>query len=220
MVQNGIRQEGISHLLTYGLSKAKNIKILDLQDNTFTRKAASILATVVMDWPEIEELGVGDCLLSAPGGKLLAQGLSKGQNKKLQILRLQYNDINARGLEMLTQAVSSALPSLRKVELNGNKFSEEDQSVMNLKEILEERKEKLAGNVVMEDDWGLDSLSDLEEESEGEEEGEEEEEEEEAEERREKLLKEEMEAQEQPVALKEEKDVDELAEELEKKVTI
>jgi Ran GTPase-activating protein 1 len=219
MVQNGIRQEGISHLLTDGLRHAKNIKVLDLQDNTFTLLGAKALATVAPGWMEIEELGVGDSLLSAKGGIVVAEALSKGANKKLQILRLQYNDINTRGLRVFTRAVKNALPALRKIELNGNKFSEEDQSVMTLKEILEERKEKLAGNLVMEDDWGLDGLSDLEEESEDEEEDEEEEEEE-AEERREKLLEEEEKAQEEPVALKKDKDIDDLADELEKKVTI
>jgi Ran GTPase-activating protein 1 len=223
MVQNGIRQEGISHLLTDGLRHAKGIKVLDLQDNTFTLQGAKALATVVPGWTEIEELGVGDSLLSAKGGILVAKTLSKGANKKLQILRLQYNDINTKGLRVFTSAVENALPALRKIELNGNKFSEEDQSVMILKEILEERKEKLAGNLVMEDDWGLDSLSDLEEESEDEEEDEEEEEEEEeeeADERREKLLEEAEVAQEEPVALEQDKDVDELADELEKKATI
>jgi Ran GTPase-activating protein 1 len=105
------------------------------------------------------------------------------------------------------------LPALKKIELNGNKFSEDHQSIMELKELLEERKEKLAGDIVMEDEWGLDSLSDLEDESEEEEE---EEEEEEAEELRERLLEEAKEAQEEPVAQKEDKDVDELAAELKK----
>ena len=219
MVQNGIRQEGISHLLSDGLRHAKGIKVLDLQDNTFTLLGAKALATVAPGWTEMEELGVGDSLLSAIGGVVVAEALSKGANKKLQILRLQYNDINTKGLRVFTSAVKNALPALRKIELNGNKFSEEDQSVMTLKEILEERKEKLAGNLVMEDDWGLDGLSDLEGESEDEEEDEEEEEKE-ADERREKLLEEAEEAQEEPVAAKQDKDVDELADELDKKVTI
>jgi Ran GTPase-activating protein 1 len=218
MVQNGIRQEGISHLLTDGLRHAKGIRVLDLQDNTFTFMGAKALATVAPGWTEIQELGIGDSLLSAKGGVVVADALSRGSNTKLEILRLQYNDINAKALKSFATAARDSLPALRKVELNGNKFSEEDQSVMTLREVLEERKEKLAGNLVLEDDWGLDSLSDLEEESEAEEE--EEEEEELAEERREKLLEEAEEAKEEPVAQKEDKDVDELAEELEKKATI
>ena len=218
MVQNGIRQEGISHLLTDGLRHAQGIEVLDLQDNTFTLMGAKALATVVPGWTEIQELGVGDSLLSAKGGIVFAAALEKGRNDKLEILRLQYNDITAKGLQGFSRAAKVALPALKKIELNGNKFSEEDQSVVDLRELFEERKEKLAGDVVLEDDWGLDSLSDLEDESDGEDEGEEEEEE--AEELRERLLEEAEEAQEEPVAQKQDKVVDELAEELDKKATI
>lgn len=211
MVQNGIRQEGISHLLTDGLRHARGIKVLDLQDNTFTIMGAKALATVAPGWTEIQELGVGDSLLSAKGGVLVAKSLGKGQNKKLEILRLQYNDITAKGLEAFSKAAKDALPALKKIELNGNKFSEEDQHIMALRELLDERKEKLAGDIVMEDDWGLDSLSDLEDESDEEDE---EEEEEEAEELREKLIEEAEEAQEQPTVQVQDKDVDELASKL------
>ncbi|KIM97719.1 hypothetical protein OIDMADRAFT_182097 [Oidiodendron maius Zn] len=216
MVQNGIRQEGISHLLTEGLRYAKGIQVLDLQDNTFTLKGAKALTSVVSGWTEIRELGIGDSLLSAKGGILLADALAKGGNKMLEILRLQYNDITTQGLQAFALAAKEALPALKKIELNGNKFSEADEAVVKLKELFEERKEKLGGDVIDEDEWGLDSLSDLEEESEEEEE---EEEEEEAEELREKLLEEAEEAQEEPVAQRKDKDVDELADEL-KKATI
>jgi Ran GTPase-activating protein 1 len=214
MVQNGIRQEGISHLITDGLKHAKGIRVLDLQDNTFTLLGAKALATVAPGWSEIQELGVGDSLLSAKGGVLVADALAKGGNKKLEILRLQYNDITAKGLQGFAKAAKEALPALKKIELNGNKFSEEDQAIMELRELLEERKEKLAGDVVLEDEWGLDSLSDLENESDDE--SEEEEEEEEREELREKLIEEAEEAQEEPVAQEQDKEVDDLADKLKK----
>ena len=213
MVQNGIRQEGISHLLTDGLRHARGIKVLDLQDNTFTILGAKALGTVAPGWTEIQELGVGDSLLSAKGGVVVANALAKGKNQQLEILRLQYNDITTKGLEAFTKAVKEGLPVLKKIELNGNKFSEEDQSIMVLKELLEERKEKLGGDVIMEDEWGLDSLSDLEEASDEESE---EEEEEEAEELRGRLLEEAEEAQEEPVAQVDDKEVDALAAKLAK----
>jgi Ran GTPase-activating protein 1 len=212
MVQNGIRQEGISHLLTDGLRHARGIKVLDLQDNTFTILGSRALATVIPGWTEIQELGVGDSLLSAKGGVVVAGSLAKGKNGKLEILRLQYNDITTKGLEAFAKAAKEALPALKKIELNGNKFPEEHQAVTDLKELLEERKDKLAGDVVIEDDWGLDSLSDLEDESD--EEGSEEEEGEEAEELHERLIEEAEEAQEEPVAQRQDKDVDALADEL------
>ncbi|KAJ8118131.1 hypothetical protein ONZ43_g4057 [Nemania bipapillata] len=217
MVQNGIRQEGISLLLSEGLSHAINLETLDLQDNTFTIMGARALAKVVPLWADILELGIGDSLLSAKGGVLLAEALSKGQNQKLEILRLQYNDITAPAIKHLSTAAQDALPALRRIELNGNKFSEDDESILALQELLEERKEKLAGDIVDEDAWGVDSLSDLEElDSDEEEEEEEEEEEITTEERAEKLIKDAEEAQEEPTVQLKDKEVDDLAGKLQK----
>ncbi|TPX16743.1 uncharacterized protein E0L32_003684 [Thyridium curvatum] len=219
MVQNGIRQEGISHLLSEGLKHTSELQVLDLQDNTFTLLGARALAKVAPTWANIQELGVGDSLLGAKGGIVLSQALAQGKNNKLEILRLQYNEITAAGLKGFAEAAKEGLPALKRLEVNGNKFSEDDEAVLLLQELFEERKEKLAGDVVIEDDWGLDSLSDLEEEDSDEEEEEEEEDEEEdikPEDRAEKLIKEAEEAQEEPTVQLKDKDVDALASKLEK----
>jgi Ran GTPase-activating protein 1 len=216
MVQNGIRTEGTVHLISDGLSNAKGLRVLDLQDNLFTILGAKALAAAVKEWPEIEEIGASDTLWGSKGGAVLAKALASGRHQKLHTLRMQYNDINAKGLKVLADTIKSSLPAVRKVELNGNKFSEEDDSIVLLRELLDERKEKFAGDMIIEDDWGLDELDELE--SDEEEETEEEEEEEEAEERREKLLEEQEEAQEEPVIQEKDKEVDELAEELSKKI--
>ncbi|KAK4193305.1 putative Ran GTPase-activating protein [Podospora australis] len=219
MVQNGIRQEGISHLLSEGLRHTAQLRVLDLQDNTFTAMGAKALAEVAPLWTELLELGVGDSLLSAKGGVLLGKSLGKGKNKNLEILRLQYNEITAPGIKHLAAAAKDALPALKKIELNGNKFSEDDESILALQELLEERKEKFGGDVVVEDDWGVDSLSDLEDLDSDEEEEEEEEEDVEPEERAEKLIKEAEEAQEEPTVQVKDTEVDALADKL-KKATI
>ncbi|KAI0450141.1 RNI-like protein [Xylaria acuta] len=217
MVQNGIRQEGISLFLSEGLNHATELKTLDLQDNTFTVIGARALAKVVPLWGDILELGIGDSLLSAKGGVLLAEALSKGQNRKLEILRLQYNDITAPAIKHLSTAAQDALPALRRIELNGNKFSEDDESILALQELLEARKEKYMGDFVDEDAWGVDSLSDLEElDSDEEEEEEEGEEEITTEERAEKLIRDAEEAQEEPTVQLQDREVDDLASKLQK----
>ncbi|KAI1104144.1 RNI-like protein [Jackrogersella minutella] len=217
MVQNGIRQEGIEQLLTSGLNHATKLKVLDLQDNTFTIKGARALAKVVPLWEDIQELGIGDSLLGAKGGVLLASALAKGQNKKLETLRLQYNDITSPGVQGLASAAKDGLPALKKIELNGNKFSEDDGAISALQDLLDERKEKYGGDIVDEDAWGVDSLSDLEElDSDEEEEEEEAEEEVSPEEKAEKLIKEAEAAQEQPTVQLKDKDVDALAKKLER----
>lgn len=211
MVQNGIRQEGISHLLGEGLSRATELTILDLQDNTFTLLGAWALAKVAPSWMHLRELGIGDSLLGAKGGVLLSEALAQGKNQKLETLRLQYNDINAAGLKGFAAAAKHALPALKRIELNGNKFSEEDDSILTLQELFEKRKGVVDGYLVIEDDWGVDSLSDLEEE-----ESEEEEEDVSPEERAEKLIEEAEAAQEEPVVQLKDREVDALAKKLEK----
>lgn len=221
MVQNGIRQEGISHLLSEGLSHAARLEVLDLQDNTFVVPGAKALAKVTPTWASLKELGVGDSLLGTKGAVLLGEALAKGENKSLEVLRLQYNEIAPKGIASLAKAAKDALPGLKKIELNGNKLNEDDASIVALQELLEERKEKLGGDIVVEDDWGLDSLSDLEGEDSDEEEeddDEDEDEEPEPEERAEKLIKEAEEAQEEPVIQQKDAEVDDLAKKLEKTI--
>lgn len=163
MVQNGIRQEGIQVLLREGLGRAAGLRVLDLQDNTFTAKGARALADVVGAWGQLRELGVGDCLLSARGGVLLGEALANGE---LQVLRLQYNEMDAKAVKSIVGAAKAGkVPKLRRVELNGNKFAEEDPSVEALRELLEERRDQADGEGDEEGEWGLDELSDLEEDS-------------------------------------------------------
>ena len=170
MVQNGIRQDGIVKLLSEGLSHCEGLEVLDLQDNTFTVKGATALANTLPKWPDLKELGIGDCLVGARGMVLVANALAKGSNRKLQVLRAQYNEIDAKGVDALYQAVKQdALPMLRRVELNGNKFSEDDASVEGLRLLLEERKEKAGAAEINGGEWGMDELSDLEEDSDEEE---------------------------------------------------
>ncbi|KAF5662358.1 putative ran GTPase activating 1 [Fusarium heterosporum] len=218
MVQNGIRQEGISHLLTEGLSNASELKVLDLQDNTFTATGAKALSKVVSNWTSLQELGVGDSLLGAKGGVLVANALAKGKNAKLETLRLQYNEITAKGIKAFAVAAKDGMSGLKRIEINGNILTEDDEAILALRELLEERKEKFAGDIVNEDEWGVDELEDLEEpDSDAEEEEEDDEEEDiEPEERAEKLIKEAEEAQEEPVIPVKDKEVDELAKKLEK----
>lgn len=215
MVQNGIRQEGIAALLQHGLSNCADLRVLDLQDNTFTALASKTLANVLpAAWPELLELAVGDCLLSARGGIVLGEALAKGKNAKIEVLRLQYNEIDARGVKAIVDAATSAtaLPRLRRVELNGNKFQEEDPNVEKLAELLSKRKEDKASEYpdVDEDDedaWGVDELDELEEEDSDEEE--EVEDEEDAEEK--KVAKDADAAEQEPVNQVKDMDVDELA---------
>lgn len=213
MTQNGIRPEGISFLISRGLARCTKLEVFDLQDNTFTLKGASALAKAVQQWPQLKELGVGDDLLGARGSIKVFESLGKGSNKNVEVLRLEFNDINPVGLKTLLQAAKDGLPALRRVELNGNKFEEEDPSVEELSALLEERKDEKGTEDDPENHWGLGDLDELEgeDEDEDEEAAEEEEEEEEEEEKREKMVKDTDRAEESNVSQKKDADVDDLA---------
>lgn len=225
MAQNGIRQDGIALLLRDGLRTCHELRVLDLQDNTFTTTGAVALADVVQGWTELVELGVGDCLLGNKGMVLVAEALTRGGNKELGLLRVQYNEINTKGVKSLLGATTSGqLDKLRRIELNGNRFSEEDESIVELRELLKGRKDESK----VEEDYGLDDLSDLEDESDEDEdeededndsnseaEDDEDEEKEEVEDqtdkKAEKLLKEADQAEDANVSEKKDEDIDDLA---------
>ncbi|KZZ88388.1 Leucine-rich repeat, ribonuclease inhibitor subtype [Ascosphaera apis ARSEF 7405] len=216
MPQDGIRKDGIPVLLGDGLRYATGIEVIDLQDNTFTITGSSTLAEILPNLTEIRELGVSDCLLSARGFIKVAKALAKGKNTKLEILRLQFNEINDKALKELVGAVKNALPALKKIEINGNVFEEEDPSVVELREVFDDRRKaanEAAGKDEDEDEeeWGLDELDELEEpDSDAEEDEEEEEEEEEV------IVKDAEEAENAKVAQEKDKSVDELAKTLDK----
>ncbi len=212
MTQNGIWQEGISHLLRSGLSTCKNLEILDMQDNTFTVMGAGALSEVVHNWTKLKELGIGDDLLGATGSIRVFEALAKGDTKSVEVLRLQYNDINTHGVKSLLQAAKDGMPKLRRIELNGNKFDEDDLSIQALLDLLSERKDAEGKKEDPEGFWGLDELDELEEESSEDEEDEAAEEEDLGE----RILETADEVEDEPVAQKKDPDVDELADALKK----
>jgi Ran GTPase-activating protein 1 len=215
MTQNGIRPEGIEVLLRHGLKHATGLRILDLQDNTFTLQGATALAEVVPEWRHLTDLGVGDCLLKKRGSILLFKALQKGSTPSLQALRLAFNDIDVTGLNELKQAITGSLLILRRVELNGNRFSEAEPSVEDIRDLLLDRLKVLGGGAAGEEgeeDFGpvMDELEDMDEESESESEEELEAVEEEAE----RVVEDDQRAEEEEVAEEKDERVDELARKL------
>lgn len=196
LYQNGIRQEGIEHLLLNGLVHTPHLQKLDLQDNTFTLKGARALSQVISNWTKLKELQINDAFLTAQGGKVLAQSLVNGPVlETLETINLQYNDIDAKGLELIHDAIKTKIPNLKYLELNGNKFAEDHEFIDSINAVFEER------------GFGkLDELDDMDEESD-----EEEQEIEEEEEESERVVKEADEAEEENVASEKSDEVDALA---------
>jgi Ran GTPase-activating protein 1 len=119
-----IRPEGIHSLITNGLSKCLKLKLLDLQDNTFTLKGSEALALALPKLTNLKQLNIGDCLSGDKGSLKIIQALisSEAIASSLTHLNLQYNEID----EVSAQAFADKLELFRGLEqlfLNGNAFS-------------------------------------------------------------------------------------------------
>lgn len=200
LYQNGIRQEGIEHLMLEGLKYSPDLHTLDLQDNTFTEQGSRAMASVITEWPSIKKISVSDCLLSAKGAVILAEEFKNNNLKGLEYLHLQYNEIDEEGLAVIVEALETNLENLKLLELNGNCFSEEHQHVDSINTVFKTR------------GFGeLDELDDMEIESD-----EESEEEEEEDDELETAARDAELAEDEPVAAESDADVDNIAKKLEK----
>lgn len=151
LYQNGIRPAGISKLISEGLSNNTKLELVDLQDNTITTKGSEQLAKYLGNWPHLTELNVNDALLKPKGSLVLAEALAKATLPKLTTLKLQYNELEPDALKVLVGALSTSLTAVKALELNGNRFDEDDELLEKINAIFEER------------DGELDELDDLEE---------------------------------------------------------
>lgn len=156
LYQNGIRPAGIVKLVL-GLAANRKLEVLDLQDNTLTAVGGEALARSLAQWPHLRELNLNDCLLKKNGLLAVAAQLVAVE-RPLATLKLQYNELETDALGVLAAGVVK-LPKLAALELNGNRFEEDDEHVEALAAALEKQ-----GGALDE----LDELEevDLEEESE------------------------------------------------------
>jgi Ran GTPase-activating protein 1 len=170
MIQNGIRMEGIE-ALAKGLSKCPGLRVLNLNDNTATEKGTRAIALALPSWPKLQTLDLSDCYLTQKGCISLTTALGKGDNKQLEVLKLQYARMDSRGINILAKAIADHMPLLRRLELNGNYAEAEDECFDNIREALKSHGHELDGPNGP-DDGALGELDDPQEPSEDEDEGE------------------------------------------------
>jgi Ran GTPase-activating protein 1 len=164
MYQNGIRSEGIEAIVR-GLRSNSLLETLDLQDNTAVERGSRAIAAALPFWPNLVTLDLNDCLLRPRGALAIAESLARGKNPRLALLKLQSDEIDARAVKALANAVDIHLSRLATIELNGNRVEADDESVEALRAALEKHGHEDA----------IDEIDDVEEVDEDEEEEEEEE---------------------------------------------
>lgn len=137
LYQNGIRPIGISILIN-GLKANKNLKILDLQDNTLTYLGSRSISNNLNGW-KLKELNLNDCLLKSKGfGEILTLLVKQ---KDLKTLKLQYNELNKEVLTLLYKIVPEL--DLESLEINGNKLEDDDELIEEFQELLGDKIDEL-----------------------------------------------------------------------------
>jgi Ran GTPase-activating protein 1 len=159
MPQNGIYHEGISALAD-AFSVNPNLKVINLNDNTFTERGAASMSRAISRLHNIEVINFGDCLLKTDGAKSVAAVLKIGHSK-LKEVHLGFNEIRQEGGEALAESMQGK-NSVELLDIDGNQFGEE--GCERISAILEEM-DKLQVLGSLEDDEG-DGGDDEEEEEE------------------------------------------------------
>lgn len=77
MPQNFIRHPGISALAS-ALVHNPGLRILNLNDNTFTWRGSQAVAAALPQWQNLTILNFGDCLIRTKGAEFLAKALTSG----------------------------------------------------------------------------------------------------------------------------------------------
>ena len=84
MPQNGIYHVGIT-ALSEAFMQNPNLRVLNLNDNTVTKKGAVALAVALRSLQKLEEINLGDCLLRTKGAISIAEALADG-HRELQVM--------------------------------------------------------------------------------------------------------------------------------------
>ncbi|XP_045114674.1 ran GTPase-activating protein 1-like isoform X2 [Portunus trituberculatus] len=122
MPQNGIFHVGIAALAS-ALSMNPNLRIINLNDNTFTPKGAKAMAEKLLTMHNLEVIDFGDCLLKTAGAKYIANAVID-IHTKLQELRMDSNEIGVNGGLAVANAMVNK-DNLKVLNLDGNQFGAE-----------------------------------------------------------------------------------------------
>lgn len=135
--QCGIRQEGVI-ALSKGIEKNPGLRRLNLQDNTFTNEASIPLAKALSSVPKLTFVDVGDCLVGDAGCKAILEALVEGgAAETLEVLNLQYGEMNEEGALLLSGLLTSKFKNLRILMLNGNAFDPNGRAAVAIKDALQ-----------------------------------------------------------------------------------
>ncbi|TMS32902.1 hypothetical protein L596_000695 [Steinernema carpocapsae] len=120
MHQDGINPDGII-ALAGSLTHNKNLRILNLCDNTFTARAAIKMADALKTLHKLEVINFSDCLCRDAGSTAILKALSAKTHPNLKEIHLDGCEISAKGAEALIGMMKDRLP-YTKLTIGTNSF--------------------------------------------------------------------------------------------------
>ncbi|KAI4873477.1 hypothetical protein NFI96_032560, partial [Prochilodus magdalenae] len=122
MPQNGINHPGIT-ALAMAMQHNLNLRVLNLNDNTFTKKGAVAMAQALRHLRSVQVINFGDCLVRSEGAVAMAAVL-RGGLPVLKELNLSFGEISEAAAFVVAKAVQDKA-DLQKLDLNGNCLGED-----------------------------------------------------------------------------------------------
>ncbi|KAL8221848.1 UNVERIFIED_CONTAM: hypothetical protein K2H54_074568, partial [Gekko kuhli] len=132
MPQNGINHPGIT-ALAQAFALNPLLRVINLNDNTFTEKGAVAMAETLKKLRQVEVINFGDCLVRSKGAVAIADAVKEGLHK-LKELNLSFCEIKRNAALIIAEATEDK-SELEKLDLNGNCLGEE--GCEQIQEILE-----------------------------------------------------------------------------------
>ncbi|TKR65066.1 hypothetical protein L596_025527 [Steinernema carpocapsae] len=120
MYQDGINPDGII-VLAASLTRNKNLRILNLSDNTFTVRGAIKMAEALKTLDRLEVINFSDCLCRDAGSRAILEALSAKTHPNLKEIHLDGSEITAQGAEALIGMMKDRLPHT-KLSIGTNSF--------------------------------------------------------------------------------------------------
>ena len=102
------------------LNCCKKLQIINFEDNFFTTNTSKMLSRSLINWPDLRQLIINDCLISKKGIIYILEALSKGNNRNIEHLGLQYCDIDEDEFYILASTIKRKLKMLNQLEIHGN----------------------------------------------------------------------------------------------------
>uniref|UniRef100_A0A8C7FQW0 RAN GTPase activating protein 1a n=1 Tax=Oncorhynchus kisutch TaxID=8019 RepID=A0A8C7FQW0_ONCKI len=120
--QNGINHPGVTALAT-AMQHNPQLRVLNLNDNTFTKKGAIAMAQALKHLRSVQVINFGDCLVRSEGAIAIAEAITEGL-PILKELNLSFGEITGEAALLVAQSVEGKA-TLEKLDLNGNCLGEE-----------------------------------------------------------------------------------------------